>query len=234
MAKNDVVMITGATGNLGRAVASAFARQGARLCLVARKLGDLGSYKKEGAAEVLACPADLLDAAAAVDAAVAKAVDRFGQIDVLCNIAGGFAMGEPVHEIDAKSWAHMMELNAGSVLRLSHAVVPGMLARKSGRIVNVGAFAALSGKAQMGAYLASKSAVIRLTESMAAELRDAGINVNCVLPSIIDTPENRQAMPKANPAKWVAPEALADVILFLASPAARAIHGAALPVVGLS
>jgi NAD(P)-dependent dehydrogenase (short-subunit alcohol dehydrogenase family) len=141
MAKNDVVMITGATGNLGRAVASAFAKAGARLCLVARK---------------------------------------------------------------------------------------------SGRIVNVGAFAALSGKAQMGAYLASKSAVIRLTESMAAELRDAGINVNCVLPSIIDTPENRQAMPKANPAKWVAPEALADVILFLASPAARAIHGAALPVVGLS
>ncbi|QEX19692.1 short-chain dehydrogenase [Hypericibacter terrae] len=233
MAKNDVVMITGATGNLGRAAASAFARQGARLCMVARELGDLGVYKKEGAADVLACPADLLDATS-VDKAVAKAIERFGQIDVLCNIAGGFAMGEAVHEIDAKGWAHMMELNAGSVLRMSHAVVPGMLARKSGKIVNIGAYAALGGKAQMGAYIASKSAVIRLTESMAAELRDAGINVNCVLPSIIDTPENRQAMPKANPAKWVAPEALADAILFLASPAARAIHGAALPVVGLS
>jgi NAD(P)-dependent dehydrogenase (short-subunit alcohol dehydrogenase family) len=233
MARNDVVMITGATGNLGRATASAFARQGARLCLLARKLDDVEGYRKEGASDVLACPADLMEAKA-IDAAVAKAVERFGQIDVLCNIAGGFAMGEAVHEIDAKGWARMMELNAGSVLRMAHAVVPHMLARKSGRIVNVGAYGALGGKAQMGAYIASKSAVIRLTESMAAELRDAGINVNCVLPSIIDTPENRAAMPKANPAKWVAPEDLAAVILFLASPAARAIHGASLPVVGLS
>jgi NAD(P)-dependent dehydrogenase (short-subunit alcohol dehydrogenase family) len=233
MARNDVVMITGATGNLGRATASAFARQGARLCLLARKLDDVEGYRKEGAGDVLACPADLMEAKA-IDAAVAKAVERFGQIDVLCNIAGGFAMGEAVHEIDAKGWARMMELNAGSVLRMAHAVVPHMLARKSGRIVNVGAYGALGGKAQMGAYIASKSAVIRLTESMAAELRDGGINVNCVLPSIIDTPENRAAMPKANPAKWVAPEDLAAVILFLASPAARAVHGAALPVVGLS
>jgi NAD(P)-dependent dehydrogenase (short-subunit alcohol dehydrogenase family) len=233
MASNDVVMITGATGNLGRAVASAFAKAGARLCLVARKPGDIEGYRKEGAGDILACPADLMDAKA-VEAAVAGAVERFGQIDVLCNIAGGFAMGEAVHEIDADGWAHMMELNAGSVLRMSHAVVPHMLAKKRGRIVNVGAYGALSGKARMGAYIASKAAVIRLTESMAAELRESGINVNCVLPSIIDTPENRAAMPKANPAKWVAPAALADVILFLASPAARAVHGAALPVVGLS
>jgi NAD(P)-dependent dehydrogenase (short-subunit alcohol dehydrogenase family) len=233
MAKNDVVMITGATGNLGRAVANAFARRNASLCLLVRELVDLEPLRREGAADVLACPADLMDAKT-IEAAVATAVKRFGRIDVLCNIAGGFAMGEAVHEIDAKTWSHMMELNAGSVLRVSHAVVPQMLAQKSGRIVNVGAYAALSGKAQMGAYIASKSAVIRLTESMAAELRDSGINVNCVLPSIIDTPENRASMPKADPRKWVAPEALADVILFLASPAARAIHGAAIPVVGLS
>lgn len=233
MASNDVVMITGATGNLGRAVAAAFAKQGASLCLVARKLGDPAALRAEGAVEVLACPADLGDAEA-VDEAVAGAVRRFGRIDVLCNIAGGFEMGEAVHEIGAESWARMMELNVGSVLRVSHAVVPRMLARQSGRIVNVGASAALGGKARMGAYIASKSAVIRLTESMAAELRESGINVNCVLPSIIDTPENRAAMPKADPRKWVAPDALAEVILFLASPAARAIHGAAIPVVGLS
>ena len=233
MAKNDVVMITGATGNLGRAVANAFARRNASLCLLVRELVDLEPLRREGAADVLACPADLMDAKT-IEAAVATAVKRFGRIDVLCNIAGGFAMGEAVHEIDAKSWSHLMELNAGSVLRVSHAVVPQMLAQKSGRIVNIGAYSALSGKAQMGAYIASKSAVIRLTESMAAELRDQGINVNCILPSIIDTPENRAAMPKADPRKWVAPEALADVILFLASPAARAIHGAAIPVVGLS
>ena len=109
-----------------------------------------------------------------------------------------------------------------------------MLAAGGGKIVNIGAGAAARGAAQMGAYSASKSVVARLTESMAAELRDRGINVNCVLPSIIDTPENRKDMPKADPSRWVAPSQLADVIAFLASDAASAIHGASIPVVGLS
>jgi NAD(P)-dependent dehydrogenase (short-subunit alcohol dehydrogenase family) len=113
-------------------------------------------------------------------------------------------------------------------------VVPGMLARGSGKIVNVGSFGALRGTAQMGAYAAAKSEVLRLTESLAAELREHGINVNCVLPSVIDTPENRKAMPQADPAKWVPPAQLAQVIAFLASDAAQAVHGAAVPVVGLS
>jgi NAD(P)-dependent dehydrogenase (short-subunit alcohol dehydrogenase family) len=169
-----------------------------------------------------------------VGVAVGAVVARFGRIDALCNLAGGFQMGDRVHEIPADRWAFMMELNAGSVLRMSHEVVPHMLRAGGGKIVNIGAFSALAGKAEMAAYIAAKSAVIRLTESMAAELRGRGINVNCVLPSVIDTPQNRAAMPKADPAKWVAPAALADVILFLCSPAARAIHGAALPVVGLS
>ena len=114
------------------------------------------------------------------------------------------------------------------------AVVPGMIERGGGKIVNVGAFSAQKGQALMGAYGAAKGAVIRLTESMAAELRDKNINVNCVLPSIIDTPENRAAMPDADPARWVAAEDLANVIAFLASDAARAVHDAALPVTGLS
>jgi len=109
-----------------------------------------------------------------------------------------------------------------------------MLASGGGKIINVGAFTAQKGAANMGAYIAAKSAVIRLTESMAAELREKNINVNCVLPTIIDTPENRAAMPKADPQKWVAPEDLASVIVFLASPAAKAVHGAAIPVTGLS
>jgi NAD(P)-dependent dehydrogenase (short-subunit alcohol dehydrogenase family) len=121
----------------------------------------------------------------------------------------------------------------GSILRTARAVVPHMLKAGSGKIVNVAAMGGLHGGALMGAYAASKSAVMRLTESMALELREKGINVNCVLPSTIDTPPNRASMPKADPGKWVAPEALADVILFLASPMARAIHGASLPVVGL-
>jgi NAD(P)-dependent dehydrogenase (short-subunit alcohol dehydrogenase family) len=109
-----------------------------------------------------------------------------------------------------------------------------MLQQGSGKIVNVGARAALQGKARMAAYVASKSAVLRLTESMAAELKAKGINVNCIMPGTIDTPENREAMPKANHDKWVASAAIADVIRFLASDAARAVHGACIPVYGLS
>jgi NAD(P)-dependent dehydrogenase (short-subunit alcohol dehydrogenase family) len=231
--KGQTVMITGAAGNLGRAVSAAFAAAGADLVLLDLNGDALGEVATAGAGGVLRQHVDLADTAS-IAAAVNAAIARFGKIDVLCNLAGGFHMGEKVHTIPADKWAFMMELNAGSVLRMSQAVVPHMLKAGAGKIVNIGAFSALSGKADMGAYVASKSVVIRLTESMAAELRSNNINVNCVLPSIIDTPQNRAAMPKAEPSCWVAPEALADVLLFLCSPAARAIHGAAIPVVGLS
>jgi NAD(P)-dependent dehydrogenase (short-subunit alcohol dehydrogenase family) len=164
---------------------------------------------------------------------VARALPAGARIDILCNIAGGFRMGHPVHETPDETWDLMLGLNAKSVVHCARAVVPGMLGAGHGKIVNIAALAGLSGKANMGAYSASKSAVIRLTESMSAELRDKGINVNCILPSTIDTPQNRADMPKADPRRWVAPEALADVVLFLASDAARAIHGAAIPVNGL-
>ena len=231
--KNQTAMITGAAGNLGHAVSAAFAAAGANLALLDLNEDALKKTPTAGGGDVLRQRVDLSDAAS-IAAAVDAAVKRFGRIDALCNLAGGFHMGEKVHEIPADKWDFMMELNAGSVLRMAQAVVPHMLKQGGGRIVNIGANSALSGKAEMAAYIASKSAVIRLTESMAAELRGHNINVNCVLPSVIDTPQNRAAMPKADPAKWVAPEALADVLLFLCSPAARAIHGAAIPVVGLS
>lgn len=208
------VMITGAAGNLGAAVAKAFAALGANVVPV-----DL--------------PTNLLDQAQ-VDAAVKDALRQFKRIDVLCNIAGGFRMGAPVHETSDKDWNFLLDLNARTVLHTARAVVPHMIAAGGGKIVNVGAYAAQKGAAQMGAYIASKSAVIRLTETMAAELREKNINVNCVLPTIIDTPQNRAAMPDADPARWVAPADLARVIVFLSSDAARAIHGAALPVTGLS
>jgi NAD(P)-dependent dehydrogenase (short-subunit alcohol dehydrogenase family) len=231
--KGQTVMITGAAGNLGQAVAAAVAAAGANLVLLDLNEASLGKVPAEGAGEVLRQRVDLSDPAS-ISAATGAAMARFGRIDVLANLAGGFQMGDKAHEIPADTWDFMMELNAGSVLRMAHAVVPHMLKAGGGKIVNIGAYAALSGKPEMGAYVAAKSAVIRLTETMAAELRGHNINVNCVLPSIIDTPQNRAAMPKADPAKWVAPEALADVLLFLCSPAARAIHGAAIPVVGLS
>ena len=226
--RGKTCLITGAAGNLGRAVAGAFATEGASLVLMDHQKDHLQSaYGNEGEGKRFAL-ADLRDAQS-----VARALPAGIRIDILCNVAGGFRMGQPVHETPDEIWDLMLGLNAKSVINCARAVVPGMLARGQGKIVNVAALAGLSGKANMGAYIASKSVVIRVTESMSAELRDKGINVNCVLPSIIDTPQNRADMPGADPRRWVAPEALADVVLFLASDAARAIHGAAIPVTGL-
>lgn len=228
----SVAMITGASGNLGRALAAAFEANGGSVALVDRRRDRLeAAYGAEGARLFLA--ADLTNADA-VEAAAKAAMDRYGRIDVLCNIAGGFRMGPPVHETPQGDFDFMFEINTRTMVNAARAVVPRMLAAGRGKIVNVGAFGALKGAANMGAYIASKSAVIRLTESMAAELRERNINVNCVLPTTIDTPENRAAMPGADPAKWVAPADLASVIVFLASDAARAVHGAAIPVTGLS
>ena len=221
-------LVTGAAGNLGRAVAGAFAAEGASLILMDHAEEHLRSaYGGEAQGRRFAI-ADLRDAQS-----VARAIPAGTRIDILCNLAGGFRMGQPVHETSDDTWDLMLGLNARSVINCARAVVPGMLAAGGGKIINIGAIAALSGKANMAAYIASKSAVIRITESMAAELREKGINVNCILPSTIDTPQNRKDMPKADPRRWVAPEALADVVLFLASDAARAIHGASIPVAGL-
>ena len=233
---SQVVMITGAAGQLGRAVAAAFGAQGAKLVLLDRERAVLdAAYEAEmfEPQDSLLLPCNLLDAQA-VAATVEEALRSFGRIDVLCNIAGGFRMGEAVHETSDDTWDFLHDINARTLLHATRAVVPGMLRQGGGCIVNVGAYAALRGVAQMGAYTASKSTVIRITEAMSAELREQGIRVNCVLPSILDTPDNRAAMPGTDPARWVAPAALADVMVFLASDAARAVHGAALPVTGLS
>lgn len=231
--RHQTVLVTGAAGQLGQAVSRAFARQGANLVLLGRNQASLAAAWGETSETSLFVAADLLDQAQ-VNEAVAQGVARFGRMDVLCNIAGGFTMGEPVHQTSEATWDLMHDLNVRTVLNMARAVVPRMLDGAGGKIINVAATAAQRGAPDMGAYCAAKSAVVRLTESMAAELRTQGINVNCVLPSILDTPANRLAMPKADPHRWVAPDDLAQVVLFLASPAAIAIHGAALPVTGLS
>lgn len=229
--ENQTVMVTGASGNLGRAVAHAFARAGAKLVLLDLQRESLEKAFGQEDEQSLFVPANLLDKDQ-VSAAVKTATERFTRIDVVCNLAGGFRMGPPVHETSDQDWNFLFDLNVRSMLHVIRAVVPLMIESGGGKIVNVAANAALKGIAQMGAYCAAKDVVIRLTEAMAAELRDKNINVNCVLPSIIDTPENRAAMPDADPDRWVAPGALADAIAFLASDRARAIHGAALPVTG--
>jgi NAD(P)-dependent dehydrogenase (short-subunit alcohol dehydrogenase family) len=229
--KQRVVMVTGAAGNLGRAVAQAFARAGDRLVLVDLHADALGTAFGADGEDRLLVAADLLDRQQASDAAKA-ALDRFGRLDVLCHLAGGFRMGEAVHETSDETWDFLSDLNVRTFLNMARAVVPAMTG-SGGKVVAVGAGAAQKGVAHMGAYCATKASVVRLVEAMSAELRERGINVNCVLPSIIDTPENRRAMPEADASRWVAPAALADAIAFLASDAARAIHGVALPVTGL-
>jgi NAD(P)-dependent dehydrogenase (short-subunit alcohol dehydrogenase family) len=212
-------------------VAKAFHTQGARLILLDRQMPPAGAIPGD-TDRILFAEVDLLDRQK-MSQAIARACEQFGGITTVCHIAGGFRMGEAVHETTEETWDFLMDLNARSLINVAAATVPVLLRRGGGKVVTVGAGAASRGGAQMGAYSASKSALIRLTESMSAELKDKGINVNCVLPSIIDTPDNRNAMPGADPSSWVAPAALADVIAFLASDAARAIHGAAIPVGGM-
>jgi NAD(P)-dependent dehydrogenase (short-subunit alcohol dehydrogenase family) len=162
--------------------------------------------------------------------AIDVAASHFGRLDVLINIAGGFAF-ETIAEGDPKIWRRMYALNVLTALNTSRSALPYLAASGAGRIVNVGAMGALQAGSGMGAYGASKAGVHRLTEALAAEW-NGKITVNAVLPSIIDTPANRASMPNADFAKWVTPDELAKVILFLASDAARAVTGALLPVSG--
>jgi NAD(P)-dependent dehydrogenase (short-subunit alcohol dehydrogenase family) len=231
-----VVLVSGASGNLGQAVVRAFHAAGANLALLDRKSDRLLGLFPELAGSpqhLLIGSVDATDAES-VERAVEQAVERFGRIDVLANTVGGYRAGTPVHETPLETWDFMLDLNARTAFVASRVVVPHMLERSSGKIVHVAARAALKGGAKASAYSVSKSAIVRLVESLAAELRHDGINVNCVLPGTIDTPQNREAMPKADHSRWVPPEAIADVILFLASDAARAVHGAAIPVYGQS
>ena len=224
-----VILITGAAGNLGRAVATAFAERGASLVLADYSTEGLEAIPESG----LKIQVDLTSEAS-TRAMVAETVKENGQIDVLANIAGGFSMVPMLHETDAADWEFMMNLNARSVFYTSKAVIPHMLQQGSGSIVSVSARAAREGKGKMGPYCASKAAVITLTESMAAEHKHNNINVNCILPGTIDTPQNRNDMPDSDFSKWVPPSALADVIVFLASEEARCVTGAAIPVYGQS
>src|SRR6202047_3464584 len=220
-----VIVVTGASGALGKVVAEVALARGARVAGL--------DY---GTSQVAATPdrvefggVDLSDAAQA-RAAIDAVASHFGKVDALINIAGGFAF-ETVAEGDPKTWQRMYALNLLTAMNASRSALPHLGASRSARIINVGAMAALQAGAGMGAYAASKAGVHRLTEALAAEWKGK-ITVNAVLPSTIDTAANRTSMPNADFAKWVRPQELADVILFLASDAASAVTGALLPVQG--
>jgi NAD(P)-dependent dehydrogenase (short-subunit alcohol dehydrogenase family) len=220
------VVITGANGGFGKVVAEKARSLGAKLVLL--DVAFAPEQIAETSADARKFVVDLTNADA-----TRACFEKIGAFDAIFNLAGGFTMGPLVHEITDAEWDFLFKMNVTTLHNVVRAAVPKLIAQGRGAIVNVGALGALKGAGQMGAYCASKSVVMRLTESLSEELKNKGINVNAVLPSLIDTPRNRADMPDADFSKWVAPEDLANVICFLASDAARAVHGVLLPVAGL-
>jgi len=220
-----VVVITGALGALGRSVAELALARGARVAGIDHAQAEIPASDDR----IELGGVDLSDAAQAKTAIDAVAA-HFGSLDALINIAGAFTF-EPVADGDDTAWEKMHALNVLTAIHASRAAIPHLARSKTGRIVNIGAIGALQAGAGMGPYAASKSGVHRLTEALAAEWKGK-ITVNAVLPSTIDTPANREAMPKAEFEKWVTPQEVAEVILFLASDAASGVTGALIPVAG--
>jgi NAD(P)-dependent dehydrogenase (short-subunit alcohol dehydrogenase family) len=229
-----VVVITGAVGNLGLATARVFQRAGCKTVLVDRspdRLIKTFADLVDSPNHLLAGGVDLSNPVS-VEKLAADALARFGRLDVLVNTVGAWGGGKPVHEESVATWEFLYDVNLRTTLHCCRAVIPQMLKQARGKIINVASRDGLKGSAGFGAYSASKSAVVRLTEALADELKSSNVNVNCLLPGTIDTPQNRAAIPRAEFSNWVEPSALADIILFLASDAARAIHGAAIPAYG--
>ena len=224
------VVITGGFGTLGLAVARAFSHAGARVALIDRAPPPEQLRADFPAPHMLCGSVDLSQPAGAQQTMNAVAA-QLGGIDVLVNVAGGFRW-ETVLEGSPETWDFMYSLNLKTALNTCKAALPHLLARPFARIINIGAGAAVKAGAGMGAYAASKAGVAKLTEALSEELKDRFITVNAVLPSIIDTPANRADMPKADFDRWVKPQAIADLIVYLASEAAAAITGASIPIQG--
>ena len=233
---NDkIILITGVTGALGRSTAECFQQAGATLAITGRtadKLAQLETELKLGSDHhAQACDlTDLQQCTQMID----TLIERYGRIDALLNVAGGFAMGKTVDTLTDEDFNAMFDMNFTSSFNTCRSVMPHMIQPGHGNIVNVSARAAIAGKGKMAPYCISKSAVVTLTESLAAEHQADDININCILPGTIDTAINRADMPNADHSTWVPCEDLAHSMLFLTSPLARSINGAVIPVYGKS
>lgn len=218
------IVVTGGFGALGRAVGDALLAVGAQVALVDQAPAAAGL--PDG---FLACGGVDLNDPLAARRCLDQVAAHFGGLDGIVNVAGGFAW-ERIADGDIATWDRMYAMNVRTTLLATQAALPHLQRQGRGSIVNVGAMAAARAQAGMGAYAAAKSGVARLTEALAEELLGQGIRVNAILPSIIDTPANRSAMPDADTSRWVAPAALAQVVVFLLSDTAGAVSGALLPV----
>jgi NAD(P)-dependent dehydrogenase (short-subunit alcohol dehydrogenase family) len=232
-----IVLITGGTGGLGREVTMAFLEAGATVIVTYRAAEEfdavVSAAQKIGAAPPAGVNVDVTDAPT-VEKFVAEIVARHGRLDILVNTVGGYAGGTNLWEVDPGTYDKMMQLNLKAGFVLARAVLPQMIRQNRGWIVNIASKAALDHTAGGALYSASKAAALAMMDSLAADVKPFNINVNSVLPSIIDTAVNRAAMPQADFSNWPKPEEIARVILFLCSEDARVIHGAAIPVFGRS
>jgi len=232
--QDKVVLITGATGALGRVVTRTFAETGARLVLTGRQqqaLAELAAELGLAAEKMLTFPADLA-VIKEVGALVEAVAARWGGVDVLLNIAGGWRGGTRLAELAEEEWDATLAMNLRSAFLINRAVLPYMVSRGWGRIINIASRAAVEPAARQAAYNVSKAALVALTASIAAEYRRQGVAANAILPSIIDTPQNRAQTPDADFSRWVKPEALAALMLHLCSEEGGSLNGAAIPVYG--
>ena len=227
------VIITGGTGALGGAVVRGFLDAGARALVTYVVEAEVAPFRDRFAEHRARVELHRCDVRRAAEVAALFERAAPGSLRAVVNLAGGYRWTR-VADADDATLEHLLDLNLRTTFAVCRAAAPALVAAGGGAIVNVAARAALRGEAGNGVYGATKAAVLALTQSLAEELKGDGVNVNAVLPSIIDTPANRTAMPKSDPAAWVAPGDLANAIVFLASDAAAAIHGAAVPVYGLA
>lgn len=234
---DKIVLVTGGTGGLGREVTMAFLEAGASVevtYVVPEEYAALTSAAERiGASPPAGANVDVTDEQAA-GKFVSGLVVKHGRLDIVVNTIGGYAGGTSVWDSDLRTYDKMLNLNLRAGFVLARAVVPQMIRQNRGWIVNIASKAAFDHAAGGSLYAASKAAALALMDSLAADVKPYNINVNSILPSIIDTAANRKAMPNADFSKWPKPQEIAQVILFLCSEEARVIHGAAIPVYGRS
>lgn len=231
---NQVVWVAGGTGALGRAVSMAFLAEGAKVAVTYREqqeFNELASAAAGNSSALRGSRVDVTDGAS-VREFVQSLIADYGRVDAVVNAVGGYAGGIKLWETDPETFDKMLSLNLRSGYAIARAIVPVMFKQKRGAIVNVAAKAAFDHAGGAAAYAASKAAAVAMMDSLAADLRGSGVRVNSVLPSIIDTEANRNAMPGADFTQWPKPEDIARVILFLCSNDAQGVHGAAVPVYG--
>lgn len=230
---NKIVLVTGGTGALGRSITKAFLESHATVISSYHSDRETSETQADNKPKVQLFKANVINEEE-VEKLVSSIVDKYGHIDILVNVVGAYLGGKTIVELEEKEWDRMMTVNLKSAFLISKHVTRQMISSKYGKIIHISSKLGLHSEGYDSAYAASKSGLIRLVESLSNETKESNINVNCIMPSIIDTEANRKSMPNADFNKWVKPEDLVNVILFLSSEEAKTVTGAAIPTFGIA